>query len=167
MLLRHKLNISCNSLPDTKRLAGCFASYLTPGLVVGLNGPLGVGKSAFARFVIQAACGAPCDVPSPTFTLVQTYESAQGIDILHMDLYRLEAPEDVLALGVEDSFIEAANLVEWPMKMGHYWPQNAIDITLDFAKGDERHVTITATQAFCEALCEALDACGIAAQITA
>ena len=127
------ITITCSSLSETKSRAGCFVSQLKPGLVVGLTGPLGAGKSAFARFVIQGACGAECDVPSPTFTLVQSYESQEGIAIMHLDLYRLEMPEEVFALGVEDSFIEAANLVEWPSKMGGYWPLNAVMIDIAFS----------------------------------
>ena len=120
--------------------------------MVGLNGPLGVGKSAFARFIIQAACGTSQDVPSPTFTLVQSYESADGVPVMHMDLYRLTDPEEVFALGVEDSFLEAANLVEWPSKMQGYWPQTAVNITFEYGEGERRLFTLSAAPSFCDAL---------------
>ena len=150
--VRQNLIINCNSLSETQSLAGCFTSHLKAGLVVGLTGPLGVGKSAFARFVIQAACGFECDVPSPTFTLVQSYEAADGLLIMHMDLYRLEAPEDAFALGIEDSLYEAANLVEWPSKMGGYWPAHAVMIAIEFDQDEGRRFVISAPSAFLDAL---------------
>ena len=164
--MKHNLSIICNSLSETQTLAGCFASLLCPGLVVGLSGPLGVGKSAFARFVIHAAMGQKCEVPSPTFTLVQTYETANGLPLYHMDLYRLEAPEEVFELGVEDSFMEAANLVEWPSKMGSYWPADALAISIAFsddnsADAETRLFSLSASQAIITALTEELTLSGL------
>ena len=150
--MRDQISISLNSLSETKTLAGCFALHLTPGLVVGLNGPLGVGKSAFARFIIQAACGEMQDVPSPTFTLVQSYETEGGLPIMHMDLYRLTDPEEVFALGIEDSFIEAANLIEWPIKMQGYWPQTAVNIELEYGAEETRLLTLSGPLSFCDSL---------------
>ena len=133
---------------------------------MGLTGPLGAGKSAFARFVIKAACGADIDVPSPTFTLVQSYEAADGLPIMHMDLYRLEAPEDAFALGIEDSFYEAANLVEWPSKMGGYWPAHAVMIAIDFDQDEGRRFCISAPSALLESLCQKAMAAGLLASIS-
>ena len=161
--MREQISISLNSLSETKTLAGCFALHLAPGLVVGLNGPLGVGKSAFARLVIQAACGENQDVPSPTFTLVQSYESADGLPVMHMDLYRLTDPEEVFALGIEDSFLDAANLVEWPSKMQGYWPQTAVNITLEYGEGERRMLTLSAPPSFCDALQKDIAKQGLAA----
>jgi len=162
--LRTTLSISCNSLSETKTLAGWFASCLKEGLVIGLNGPLGVGKSEFVRFVICAACCDDTEVPSPTFTLVQHYETVSGLPIIHMDLYRLEQPEDVLALGIEDSFYEAVNFIEWPDKMGAFWPVNAINIFWSFAQNNARTATITADERFCEILNAAIIEAGLHAQ---
>lgn len=151
-----KLTIYCNSLSETQTLAGCFAKHLKAGLVVGLNGPLGAGKSAFARFVIKAVCGQDQDVPSPTFTLAQSYETHDGLPLMHMDLYRLEAAEDVFELGVEDSFFTHANLVEWPSKMGRYWPETAVSIMIEFmpqpSDDDERKLTFTGPRDFLASL---------------
>ena len=159
--MKQDLSLICNSLSETNALAGCFASLLQAGLVIGLDGPLGVGKSAFSRFVIQSAVGTDIDVPSPTFTLVQTYERADGLPIMHMDLYRLEAPEQVFELGVEESFYEAANLIEWPSKMGAYWPSDAVTITMAFSEGDSRLFTLSAPEAFITALSKALANAGL------
>ena len=163
MPLRSTLSILCNSLSETQTLAGCFASCLEEGLVIGLNGPLGVGKSEFVRFIIFAACGDDSEVPSPTFTLVQHYETDFALPIIHMDLYRLDKPEDVLALGIEDSFYEAVNFIEWPEKMGAYWPDNAINIHWSFAQDNARDVTITADKEFCETLNEMMIRAGLQA----
>ena len=164
--MRQNLIIICNSLSETNSLAGCFASSLARGLVVGLTGPLGVGKSAFARFVIQAVCGADIDVPSPTFTLVQSYETADGLPVMHMDLYRLETAEDVFALGVEDSFYEAANLVEWPSKMGGYWPDQAVMIAIDFDQEDRRRFCISAPMPLLESLYQKARGAGLSAALS-
>ena len=158
-----RLLINCNSLSDTKTLAGCFALLLRAGLVVGLTGPLGVGKSAFARFVIQSAAGTQIDVPSPTFTLVQDYETAAGLPLVHMDLYRLEVPEEAFELGIEDYFYQAANLVEWPSKMGRYWPQDALDIAISFAADEARLFTISGPMSVMETFANAAQEAGLSA----
>ena len=156
------ITISCNSLSETITLAGCFALKLSAGLVIGLHGPLGAGKSEFARAVIRQSCGADQEVPSPTFTLVQTYETYDGLPLYHMDLYRLETADQVFALGVEDSFYEAANLVEWPTKMGGYWPADAIEITISPQSDEARHISICAAPDFCEAIGQMAQAKGLA-----
>ncbi|TAD89813.1 MAG: tRNA (adenosine(37)-N6)-threonylcarbamoyltransferase complex ATPase subunit type 1 TsaE [Alphaproteobacteria bacterium] len=103
-----------------------------PDDVVALTGPLGAGKSAFARAFIRARAGAEIEVPSPTFTLVQTYELASGV-IWHVDLYRLAAPEEALELGLEDAFTNALCLIEWPERLGDMLPLRALTVRLDHA----------------------------------
>ena len=146
------MSFTLNSLSDTEALAGCFASCLRRGHVVGLVGGLGVGKSAFARAAILSQCDDVEDVPSPTFTLVQHYETRTDLIIWHMDLYRLQDPEEVFALGIEDAFIEAACFIEWPLKMGGFWPKDALMITLEITEGDGRKMTISAPDAFLKTL---------------
>ena len=146
------MSFTLNSLSDTENLAGCFASCLVRGDVVGLVGDLGVGKSAFARAAILSQCDDVEDVPSPTFTLVQQYETRAGLLLWHMDLYRLQDPEEVFALGVEDAFFEAACLIEWPEKMGGFWPKDAMMIRLERGEGGARKLTITARDAFVKSL---------------
>lgn len=160
--MRDSLTIKCHSLSETKSLAGCFALLLRAGLVVGLQGPLGVGKSAFARYVIQGSCGEAQEVPSPTFTLVQSYETQAGLPVMHMDLYRLEAPEEAFELGVEDSFYEAANLVEWPSKMGGFWPADAASIEISFADEDARLFEIAGDESLIGPLRELAKKAGLA-----
>lgn len=124
---------------ETARLAVWFSSRLRAGDCLLLQGPVGAGKSHFARALIQARLGRAEDVPSPTFTLVQTYQA--DVELWHADLYRLTHPDEVLELGLEDAFRSAICLVEWPDRLGKSAPDGAI--TLQFApNNDARSVSI-------------------------
>ncbi|MBQ2262008.1 MAG: tRNA (adenosine(37)-N6)-threonylcarbamoyltransferase complex ATPase subunit type 1 TsaE [Loktanella sp.] len=121
----------------TTRFASAMAALLHPGDTILLQGPIGAGKSAFARGVIRARLGWMEDVPSPTFTLVQTYEDPDG-DIWHCDLYRLTHPDEVLELGLEEAFQTAICLIEWPDRLGADAPPDAL--TLTFATRTNDHL---------------------------
>jgi len=119
-------------LPDpaaTDALGARLAQILRPGDVVALEGPLGSGKTALARAAIRALTDPSEEVPSPTFTLVQVYESPAG-PLYHFDLYRLEAPDQAVELGVDDAFSDGISLVEWPDRLGSYLPRRHLKITL-------------------------------------
>jgi tRNA threonylcarbamoyladenosine biosynthesis protein TsaE len=125
----------------TGALASQIAARLLPGDTLLLEGEIGAGKSAFARGVIRARLGRMEDVPSPTFTLVQTYEDPRG-DIWHCDLYRLTHPDEALELGLDEAFETAICLIEWPDRLGDAAPASAL--TLSFvASSDAHHVTIS------------------------
>lgn len=142
-------------LPSPEATAA-FARRLAPRLKAGdtllLEGPIGAGKSHFARAVIQtrlAAAGRVEDVPSPTYTLVQTYEDDLS-EIWHADLYRLTDPGEVEELGLTEAFIQAICLVEWPDRLASLAPKSAL--TLSFATGeddDARSLTITGPRETC------------------
>jgi tRNA threonylcarbamoyladenosine biosynthesis protein TsaE len=125
-------------LPDlaaTETLAARVASLARPGDAVLLSGPLGAGKSAFARAFLRAASGDPAlDVPSPSFTLVQSYDLPCGT-AHHFDLWRLTGPADLLELGWEEAR-EGIVLVEWPERLGALAPADALRVALSLA-GDE------------------------------
>ncbi len=133
-------------LPDpdaTSRLGAALGRALTAGDVVALTGDLGAGKSALSRAAIRARLGDPeAEVPSPTFTLVQTYET-DDLEIWHVDLYRLDGRADAVELGLDEAFAEAASLIEWPDRLGPDLPGRAlrIDIVHD---GDGRRARIAA-----------------------
>jgi len=119
-------------LPDeaaTRRLGAALADRLRPGDVVALGGDLGAGKSTLARALIQALAGPDTEVPSPTFTLVQVYDTP-GARIWHFDLYRLEHPDDAVELDIDDAFAEGISLIEWPERLGSLLPARRIDIEL-------------------------------------
>lgn len=133
----------CFALPsdeDTTRLGGWFATRLAAGDVIALDGPIGAGKTHFARALIRARLGRAEDVPSPSFTLIQTYD-AGDIDIWHADLYRLTHPDEVLELGLDDAFRDAICLIEWPERMGRLLPADAIRLRL-IPDGDARRAEV-------------------------
>lgn len=115
-------------LPDeaaTDRLGRALAGFARPGDIIALEGTLGMGKSTLARAFIRALTAADEEVPSPTFTLVQTYDADIG-QIWHFDLYRLEKPEDAFELGIEDAFTDGISLIEWPEQLGALLPRRRL-----------------------------------------
>ena len=112
----------------TARLARRLAPHLKAGDVIALHGGLGAGKTTFARALVSALMGTETEVPSPTYTIVQTYE-APDFQVFHFDLYRLESPDDVQELGWEDT-IDGLALIEWPDKAGEHLPAWRLDLTL-------------------------------------
>jgi len=126
----------------TTRLGAWLAERLAPGDTVLLSGQIGAGKSHLSRALIRAALRREEDVPSPSFTLVQTYETDRG-EIWHADLYRLSHPDEVMELGLEDAFATAICLIEWPDRLGRFEPPRAIRLTLS-DEGQGRRATIHA-----------------------
>lgn len=122
---------------STRALASCLAPRLRAGDCILLEGPIGAGKTAFARSLIRSRLGDDeAEVPSPTFTLVQSYETP-GLDIWHCDLYRLGDPAELAELGIEDAFETALCLIEWPDRLGPLEPEGALRLIL--AAGRVRH----------------------------
>lgn len=113
----------------TARLAVRLAPHLKAGDVIALNGGLGAGKTTFCRALISALAGRETEVPSPTYTLVQTYDGP-GFAIYHFDLYRLDEPDDVMELGWDDT-MDGLALIEWPGKAGDHLPHWRLDLTLE------------------------------------
>ena len=109
-------------------LAEELAAVAVPGDVLALYGELGTGKTVFARAFIRARGGSG-EVPSPTFTLVQSYDLPNGL-IYHFDLYRIEHPDEVVELGMEEALNEGICLIEWPERMGAALPADRLEIHL-------------------------------------
>lgn len=132
-------------LPDaaaTARLGALLAGHLRAGDCLLLSGPIGAGKSHLARALIQTRLGRAEDVPSPSFTLVQTYE-ADGVEIWHADLYRLSHPDEALELGLSDAFDTAITLIEWPDRLGNAVPKAALRLALAL-EGEGRRAVLSA-----------------------
>ena len=126
--------------PDaTERFGEALAPHLRGGDTIALSGELGAGKSLLARAIITTrleALGRPEEVPSPTFTLVQTYDLGE-CEAWHADLYRLSGPGEVIELGLEDAFDTTICLVEWPEKLGSLLPERRLDVRLSEVPDDE------------------------------
>lgn len=122
--------MTLKSEADTFALAITLAPHLRVGDVIALHGDLGAGKTTFARALIRALLNAPdMDVPSPTFTIVQTYDAPQ-FSIWHFDMYRIEDESELEELGLDET-IDGLTLIEWPSRMGDQLPKYRLDITLD------------------------------------
>ena len=134
----------------TERLAAIIAGKARIGDAILLSGDLGAGKTHFARAFINALSVEQEEVPSPTFTLVQTYAArAQGkpVEIWHFDLYRLKSPEETLELGIEEAFAEGIALVEWPDRLGSLRPAEYLEMRLEIASdGAARRASLNATK---------------------
>jgi tRNA threonylcarbamoyladenosine biosynthesis protein TsaE len=138
------------ALPDaaaTRALGARLADLMRLGDVVCLIGSLGAGKTTLARGAVEAWTeGAETDAPSPTYTLVQTYEGPKGT-LWHMDLYRLKQPEEAAELGLEEAFADAACLIEWPERLGGALPADRLELELQ-AEGEGRRAHATAKGAW-------------------
>ncbi|PJE27539.1 tRNA threonylcarbamoyladenosine biosynthesis protein TsaE [Pseudooceanicola antarcticus] len=140
------------SAEHTSALAVRLGALLRPGDVLLLSGGIGAGKTHFARALIQSLLAEPEDVPSPTFTLVQEYDTTAG-PLWHADLYRLSDPLEVVELGLEEAFSEAICLVEWPDRLADLTPPGALSLELTpEGAGDTRLLRISGSGAWGERL---------------
>ena len=125
----------------TAALGARIGAALTAGDVVALSGELGAGKTALARAILRAR-GVEGHVPSPTFTLVQAYETP-GLVVHHFDLYRIEDESELGELGLEEALEDGALLIEWPERgMPRAWAADALKIALRPAGETVREVSI-------------------------
>ena len=128
-------------LDATGRLASTLAGLCTAGDVIALYGTLGAGKTSFARLFAQAL-GIDEEVPSPTFTLVQTYPlPGHAADaIWHFDMYRINQPEEAWELDIEDAFETGISLIEWPEKLGNLLPDDCLTIRLEMGDNEDQRL---------------------------
>jgi tRNA threonylcarbamoyladenosine biosynthesis protein TsaE len=116
----------------TRALGAAIARQARHGDVIALEGGLGAGKTTFARGFIRELTATDEEVVSPTFTLVQIYDSPAG-EIWHFDLYRLEKEQDALELGLDDALSGGIVLIEWPQRLGALMPPRRLEIELAMA----------------------------------
>ncbi len=132
-------------LPDeeaTARLGEQLAALVRPGDAILLEGPLGAGKTSLARAFLRALMDDPMlDVPSPSFTLVQTYETPRG-PVHHFDLWRLDGPGGLTELGWHDALADIV-LVEWPDRLGPLRPAKALTVGLEYGADEGRTAVLT------------------------
>ncbi len=134
--------LSLPNLAATYRLAEAVARLTRAGDAILLEGPLGVGKTEFARaFLRTISCNLALEVPSPSFTLVQSYDTAHG-PVHHFDLWRLDGSDALVELAWEDAVADIV-LVEWPDRLGALRPDSALTITLESGPDGARTARLT------------------------
>ncbi|MBK0399098.1 tRNA (adenosine(37)-N6)-threonylcarbamoyltransferase complex ATPase subunit type 1 TsaE [Limibaculum sp. M0105] len=143
----------------TTALGARLADALGPGDFIALTGSLGAGKSVLARAILRALLGEPdALVPSPSYTLVNVYDTPRG-EVWHADLYRLASAEEALELGLTDALSHAVLLVEWPDRLGAALPERRLEIALapgpDDPGADARDARLVAHGAGWDAVLEA------------
>ncbi len=118
----------------TMSLGAGLAPYLRAGDVVLLKGDLGAGKTTWARGLICSLLG-DVEVPSPTYTLVQTYD-APNFEVWHFDLYRLKQESDIWELGIEEALEDCICLIEWPQRIDGLLNGSELTISLNINKAE-------------------------------
>ena len=138
---------------ETEELASALKENLQNGDIILLKGEIGAGKSLFARSLIQSTMDQVEEVPSPTFTIVQTYETKLG-SIWHADLYRLTDQSEIFELGLIDAFVSEIVIVEWPERLGHLEPQDALTVEIIILENDKREVIFSTNSSMWKARLE-------------
>jgi len=132
---------------DSEALGAALAAVVRPGDVITLSGPLGAGKTSIARGLL-AALGLEVEAPSPTFAIVQPYEPPETrMPVLHVDLYRIEHPDELDELGLDEAQGHSLLVVEWPERAPGRWP-DALALSLDFAPTGGRALTASVPTAW-------------------
>ena len=128
---------------ETKVFAEAVASLSDAGDIICLFGDLGAGKTGFCRCFIRSLTSPKQEVPSPTYTLVQSYQITRQpnpIEIWHYDLYRTSAEDEVVELGIEDAFSDGIVLIEWPEKAIKLLPEKRLEIHFEFSQHHEERI---------------------------
>ena len=119
-----------------------FAPLLLPGDVIALSGDLGAGKTSFARGLL-AALGLTEEAPSPSYAIVIPYDPPQvRLPVWHVDLYRLDDPEEAMELGLDDALLDGVLLIEWPERLGWLWP-DTLRLHINVPADGPRRLTAT------------------------
>jgi tRNA threonylcarbamoyladenosine biosynthesis protein TsaE len=143
------ISLTLESLSATQALAGRIAAGLRTGSAVALEGDLGAGKTALARGILQAL-GVTEAVPSPSFTLVQIYDTAR-FTVFHYDLYRIENVDELRELALEDALSDGVALIEWPERL-EQWPEDTLRVRLAIMNEGVRRADISGPARWAEFL---------------
>lgn len=135
-MMPRELSFLLSTPDETTAQARTLAQVLEPGDIVLLKGDVGAGKTHFARQLIKSILTTDEDVPSPTFTLVQTYETTRGT-LWHADLYRIGSTQEIEELGLSEAFDTAICLIEWPDRLAGIYPRNALTLELSMLDTDD------------------------------
>ena len=133
---RFERTVPLPGLAATEALGARIAASLQVGDAVALEGDLGAGKTTLARAILHSL-GVTEEVPSPTFTLVQYYETPR-LNVRHYDLYRIENPSEMDELGLDEALDDGAALIEWPERAMAWLPSDRLHVALSIAEGGRR-----------------------------
>ncbi|USU12856.1 tRNA (adenosine(37)-N6)-threonylcarbamoyltransferase complex ATPase subunit type 1 TsaE [Sphingomonadaceae bacterium OTU29THOMA1] len=134
------MSIHLSDAAATEAFGASLAAVVQPGDVITLQGSLGMGKTSIARGLL-AALGLQGEAPSPSFAIVQPYDLPEvRMPVLHVDLYRIEDPDEMTELGLDEALSDTLLLVEWPERAPGYWP-HALALTLTAAPDGGRILT--------------------------
>ena len=125
---------------DTRKIANKFAKSIPKDCIICLNGDLGTGKTTFSRYLIQTIIKdrkTSGEIPSPTFSLLQTYKD-KNFTINHYDFYRLENSDDLIELDYDNSISKGICIIEWANKFSDALPANRIEINIDLISKSKR-----------------------------
>jgi len=150
------LDLPLPGMAATEALGARIAAGLRPGDAVALEGDLGAGKTALARAILRAL-GVEGPVPSPTFTLVQCYETAK-IVVRHYDLYRIERAAELDELGLDEALSEGAAIIEWPERAATRLPGDALHVQLTITGESMRHAHLAGPASWAAAFSETVHA---------
>lgn len=125
----------------TTALGAALAGQIRAGEAICLNGPLGAGKSTLARAMVRALTRPDEEVPSPTFTLIQTYDGPD-FPIAHFDLYRLSDPDEAYEIGLDEALEDGVAIIEWPERLEGRLPADRLDIDITL-EGEARRARLT------------------------
>ena len=130
--LAHPMRLHLPDEAATARLGALIAPHLRRGDVVYLSGDLGACMTSLSRCFILSLTTADQDVPSPTFTLIQSYDTPH-FALQHLDLYRIETPEETWELGLDDLLVSSVLLIEWPERLAYLGFDDRLDIVIQHA----------------------------------
>ncbi len=143
--IRNDMNFVSHETTDpdqTRHIGSTIGKMLTGGEVLAITGDLGTGKTCLVQGIAQGLEIAPSDITSPTFTLIHEHEGR--IPLFHVDLYRLENPSEIEAIGLEEYFSrDGVIAIEWAEHATTLLPRTRLDITLSHEGGNNRRITIT------------------------
>ena len=125
----------------TSALGALLAAKARPGEAICLSGPLGAGKSTLARALVRALTHRDEEVPSPTFTLIQTYDGPE-FSIAHLDLYRISDSDEAYEIGLDEALDIGLAIIEWPERLEGHLPPDRLDIDI-IPDGDARRARLT------------------------
>lgn len=134
------MRLLLRSEPELEDLGRRLARVLRRGDCLLLSGSLGAGKTTLARALIRERAGAPIDVPSPTYALVEVYDFDTPVH--HIDLYRLGGADQAVELGLEDLFEAGITLIEWPDRAEGLYPGSRLDVAITEPRKGERMVEL-------------------------